>query len=300
MNKIQRKNKVKRLYDRADKLTLENKLYRKQVNRFVLDSIEDDASKDLTTRKFTRRRQKVKARITSKAPGILAGMEELVWICKKLNIKFQNSLKDGAVLQPGSIIAEYVGNARIVLASERTLVDMLQRMSGISTATARMRQLAGSYPVVAATRKTLWGGLDKKAVAMGGGMTHRLGLYDGVMVKDNHKVLLADYSDLKRIFFKRRLMKCIEVESFAELKKLLETDPRYDVILLDNFNPAQIKRALNWASKNKYRNKYLFETSGNIDETSIKKFASTDVDVISIGSLTHSAQALDISLKIIS
>lgn len=298
MNTAQRKSKARHQYDQTDLLHLDNQRYRKQIRRYVIDTIKDDANNDITTKKFLPRRQKASARIIAKEAGVLAGMEEFVWVCSKFSLRVDKPKADGSVLRAGSTIASISGNARIIFAVERTLLNMLQRMSGIATTTASYKKTIGPYPLIAATRKTAWGLLDKKAVALGGGYTHRLSLSDAVMVKDNHLLSLKQFEDIRHIYFRRKLFKEIEIDTPEQLKQIVRLQLPYDAILFDNFAPDQIKRALRWLEKNRMRNRYICEASGGITSSNLTQYANTGVDVLSLGSVTHSAQALDISLEI--
>lgn len=298
MTTAQRKSKAKLHYDQSALLHLDNQKYRKQVSRYIVDTIKDDASKDVTTKKFLARRQKASARLIAKEAGTLAGMEEFMWICRKFAIRVEKSKPDGSKLQNSTVIATISGNARTLFAVERTLLNMLQRMSGIATATAMHKGQVATYPLIAATRKTAWGLLDKKAVALGGGYTHRLSLADAVMVKDNHLAILDQFDDIRLLHFKRKLFKEIEVDTPEQLKQIVRMQLPFDAILFDNFTPEQLKRALRWLEKNRLRNKYICEASGGITSDNIKQYAKTGVDVISLGSLTHSVHSLDISLEL--
>lgn len=299
MNIQQRKSKTKTHYDQLDRLHLDTQHYRKQVDRYIIFAIKDDAGKDSTSKKFFKRSQKITASVVANEPGVLAGMEELLWVCRKFSICVEKSKIDGSTFKTGSTLAMVSGDARTILGVERTVLNMVQRMSGIATRTASYKRKIGPYPILAATRKTLWGNLDKKAVALGGGYTHRLNLADAIMVKDNHLQTLEQFDDIQFIHFKRKQFKEIEIDTTDQLKHILRLQLPYDAILFDNFTPDRIKQALRWLEKKGVRNRYICEASGGIDETSLLQYAKTGVDVISIGSLTHSARALDIGLDVI-
>ncbi len=294
----QRKSKTKKHYDQLAQLRVDNQRYRKQVNRYIISAIKDDAGKDITSKKFFSRKQKITAELIANEAGVLAGMEEFLWVCRKFRIRVHKTKADGSVLKTGSSIAKISGDARTILGVERVLLNMSQRMSGIASTTAKYKKLVGQYPIIAATRKTLWGTLDKKAVALGGGYTHRLNLADAVMVKDNHLQTLEEFDDVQRIHFKRKVFKEIEIDNPEQLKKLVQLQLPYDAILFDNFTPDQVKRAIRWLEKTGVRNRYICEASGGINESSLLQYSKTGVDVISLGSLTHSAKSLDIRLDV--
>jgi nicotinate-nucleotide pyrophosphorylase (carboxylating) len=189
-----------------------------------------------------------------------------------------------------------VGSARTILAVERSALNALQRLSGIATYTHRTIVAVDKRVVIAATRKTAWGGLDKRAVAHGGGLTHRLHLGDSVMVKDNHLVLL-EHDTLQRARF-GRLHASLEVASLAALKRAVIHYPQFTILLLDNFSPERLRLAMHWLDQQKLRRRYIVEASGGISPDNLSQYAKTGVDILSLGALTHSAAALDLSLDI--
>lgn len=298
MNQRQRKQKIQSIYDQSKKLTLHHRWYRRQVYRYILEIIKEDSSKDITTKKFVSRRHTSQAVITAHEPGIITGLTEIAYVAKKLGITVTLHIKDGARVKTNKIICTLEGNTRTIFKLERTLLNTIQRLSGIATTTDRLRTHLQSQTIICATRKTLWNGLDKHAVAVGGGYTHRLGLFDAVMIKDNHLQLLPKIENLKFIVFNNRVPRILEVSSFKQLQQIIKLEPRVDVIMFDNFTPVQIKRALTWAKRQRIWNNYLFEASGGITQENIEQYAKTGVDAVSLGSLTHSAQALNISMDI--
>lgn len=299
MNQTQRKATVQNVYQHVNKLHPNHRWYKKQIKRYIIDTIREDARVDRTTKKIVGKRERGVATIQVKEPGIISGIEEVVWATHELGIKAKRSTKDGASKKSGSVIMELHGNARILFAAERTFVNTLQRMSGISTFVHNLKQEITKYPVhLAATRKTLWLGLDKKAVAVGGGLTHRVALQDGIMVKNNHLDWLNDPQKIRSIHYAHRWPRVLEVRTPKEFRSLLQTEPEYNSILLDNFSPDQIRTSLRWAKQAKLYNHFLFEASGGITSDNVLHYAKTGVDVISMGALTHSAPALDISMTI--
>ncbi len=298
MNRSERKRKAKKVYDQSDQLHVNKKRYRKHVSRYLLEAARDDSRKDPTTKVFTSRKDSVTAKLIFKESGVAAGLAEARWIARKLGVQFTAKTKDGKRVKAGSTVAVIEGKTRDVFAIERTLVNTLQRMSGIATHTAALKKVVGKYPLLACTRKTLWGWLDKHAVHIGGGYTHRLSLDTGIMIKDNHLELIDNYKELARKSFSVKHPRILEVDSPKIAREILQHAPKVDTILLDNFTPTQIKHLLTWAKRKRYYREYLFEASGNITAGNLKKYAKTGVDCISMGSLTHSAPALDVSLEI--
>ncbi|MFA5995507.1 MAG: carboxylating nicotinate-nucleotide diphosphorylase [Patescibacteria group bacterium] len=302
MNHYQRLQKLKTIYDHSNELTPTKPWYRAQLKHFLLDTINIDAASDITTKHFSQRNNIVEAVLVSQAKGVLAGSAELAWLAKQFNVEVKVLCKDGTRLKPGKIIARLRGKAKTLLASERTLVNTVQRMSGIATHTAQIVQYvsksSSKTPFICATRKTLLGALDKKAVVVGGGYTHRLGLFDGVLVKDNHLALLSNLKQLKGIYYSSKYSRIIEVKTVQQLKTIITLILDYDVILFDNFSPERIKFALKWLKKNGLDKPYLFEASGGITAQNVKQYIATGVDAISLGSLTHSAASLNLSLEL--
>jgi nicotinate-nucleotide pyrophosphorylase (carboxylating) len=209
-------------------------------------------------------------------------------------------LKDGDIIKKGDIAFEVSGRISSIMLAERLVLNFMQRMSGIATSTNRLVRLtAGFHTKILDTRKTtpLLRELEKYAVRTGGGMNHRMGLYDMIMIKDNHVDFAGGIEkaiDTVQHYLqeKRKALKIeIEVRNFAELQQVLEHG-QVDRIMLDNFSVPDLKQAVGLING-------CFETeaSGGIDETNIRDYASTGVDFISVGALTHHIQSLDMSLK---
>jgi len=243
-----------------------------------------------------------KARLLVKDAGILAGVElaETIFATVDPQLKLQIFLKDGATVKPGDIAFEVSGDAQSILKAERLVLNTMQRMSGIATRTHHiMDLLKGTNAKVLDTRKTTPGMryLEKWAVRIGGGYNHRFGLYDMILIKDNH----VDYSGgisnainntLQYLKDQNKKLQIeIEVRDLAELEDVLKTGG-VNRILLDNFRPAQLKEAVNIID-----GRYMTEASGGITLDNIADYAATGVDYISVGALTHSVKSLDLSLK---
>lgn len=205
-------------------------------------------------------------------------------------------VSDGDQVKKGDVIATIEGPARGILTGERTALNLLQRLSGVATKTSEVvSQVAGTKALIVDTRKTTPGmrGLEKYAVRMGGGANHRTGLYDGVLIKDNH--IRAAGGITQAIENARRaahhLLKIeVEVENFEQLEEALKANA--DTIMLDNMSLSDTAEAVR-----RVNGRALTEASGNMGERDLREVANTGVDIISIGALTHSARAMDISLR---
>ena len=260
---------------------------------------EDIGSGDITTLAIVGPEMETTGIIHAKDTGVLAGVEvaRRVFEILEPRILFDAKLEDGAQLKPGTIIAEVHGSARAVLTGERLALNLLQHMSGVATRTAKLAAIAAPYGArLVDTRKTTPGLrlLDKYAVRVGGGSNHRLGLYDAMLIKDNHiKVAGGITAALERAHaYASHMTKIeIEVESLEGVREALAGGA--DVIMLDNMAPDLMAKAVAIID-----HKAVVEASGGIDETTLAAAAKSGVDVISVGALTHSVKALDISMDI--
>jgi nicotinate-nucleotide pyrophosphorylase (carboxylating) len=242
------------------------------------------------------------AKLLVKDTGVLAGVEVAKKVCELVDssLIFEELLADGTWVKPGDIAFYLKGSAQSILAAERTLLNFMQRMSGIATQTKTyVDLLEGTTTKLLDTRKTTPGirYMEKWAVRIGGGMNHRFALYDMVMLKDNHvdfaggirEAITRTHDYLKATG--KNLKVEIEVRNIAELHQVLEVG-MVDRIMLDNFTPELLKEALLIID-----GRYETEASGGITRLTIRSFAETGVDFISVGALTHSFQSLDMSLK---
>lgn len=260
---------------------------------------EDIGSGDITTLAIVGPEMETTGIIHAKDTGVLAGVDvaRRVFEILEPRILFDAKLEDGAQLKPGTIIAEVHGSARAVLTGERLALNLLQHMSGVATRTAKLAAIAAPYGArLVDTRKTTPGLrlLDKYAVRVGGGSNHRLGLYDAMLIKDNHiKVAGGITAALERAHaYASHMTKIeIEVESLDGVREALAGGA--DVIMLDNMAPDLMAEAVAIIG-----HKAVVEASGDIDETTLAAAARSGVDVISVGALTHSVKALDISMDI--
>lgn len=239
------------------------------------------------------------ARFLAKAEGVLCGLDVALRVFELLDTSFSAKVyrHDGDTVQPGDIIAEVEGSARFLLKGERTALNLLQHMSGIATATARCVHIVeGTNASITDTRKTLPGlrSLQKYAVTVGGGRNHRYNLSDGAMLKDNHIDAAGGISAaVAAVRGKLGHMVKLEVETrnLDEVREALAAGA--DVIMLDNMSCEQMSEAVKLVNK-----RALLEASGGITDETLRAVAETGVDIISIGALTHSVKALDISMKI--
>ena len=243
-----------------------------------------------------------KAKLLVKDQGIIAGVELAEYIFHRVdkNLKLNIFIKDGTEVKPGDIVLEVEGNVISILTAERLVLNCMQRMSGIATNTDHIVDLLkGTNTQVLDTRKTTPGMryLEKWAVRIGGGVNHRFGLYDMILIKDNH----VDYSggiaraieNAQQYIEKtgKKLAIEIEVRNQEELDEVLRTGG-VDRILLDNFSFPDLKQAVNIIE-----GRYITEASGGITVDNVRDYANCGVDYVSIGALTHSVKCLDLSLK---
>lgn len=284
-------------YDRSSELQLRNPWYREQVERYVLGALRSDAPTDLTSKKIIPRALRCRAVVRVKQAGVSAGIEEATWLLRREGLSVKTVVNDGTTVKRHQALLKIVGQARTILAAERTALNVIQRLSGIATLTAQCVAVVGRRPLLCATRKTLWGALDKRAVHCGGGYTHRLGLFDGLLVKDNHLALL-EHDQLTHVRLGHGLAS-LEVSSLAELKRAIVHYPQFKILLLDNFSPDRLRLAVHFLQEQHLRHRYVLEASGGIKRETIALYAKTGVDVVSSGALTHSAPALDCSLDCI-
>ena len=263
---------------------------------------EDVGAGDVTSDFFVPANLRALARIVSREKAIVAGTDTAAEVFRRIDpaLHIQVLRADGADVNAGDVIIEIRGLARSILKAERVVLNFLQRLSGIATLTRKFVDAAGNDQVkILDTRKTTPGlrALEKAAVVAGGGANHRFGLFDMVLVKDNHFAThsgLAAFVETIRKLRQERPDVRIEVEAdrLQQVRTFLQIDD-IDLILLDNMKPAQIREAIALG-----KNKVKFEASGGVTLKNIRQIAATGVDYISIGALTHSAQAIDFSLEL--
>ncbi len=264
---------------------------------------EDVGQGDITTSLLTPEKTVVEAKVVAKEGGVLAGMDEALVLCESLKLQARLLKHDGARVKPNTTILRIIGDARIILSMERTLLNMLSRMSGIATATNNLvRKVASLKTRVACTRKVApgLGYFDKKAVALGGGDTHRLHLDDLVLIKDNHLKIAGDLSEAVRKARERAsFSKKVEVEVSSTEAALQAAKNGADIIMLDNLSPKKAREAVLLLTREGLREKVILEASGRINHGNIVEYAKTGVDVLSVGEITHSPKALDMSLEVV-
>ncbi|OGC16172.1 nicotinate-nucleotide diphosphorylase (carboxylating) [candidate division WOR-1 bacterium RIFOXYC2_FULL_37_10] len=262
---------------------------------------EDLGSGDITTDSIVDRKKVVTAEFRAKEDGIIAGfpMAQMVFEVLDKKVKLSAKVSDGHKVKKGQVFATITGPAHSVLKGERLALNFLQRMSGIATLTSKyVEAVKGTNAKILDTRKTtpLWRKAEKQAVLAGGGENHRFGLYDAVLIKDNH-IKFAGGIDfaIAKVKSKKKKVSFVEVEAknLEEVRKAIEAG--IDRILLDNMNLHDLKEAVKICKKYHVST----EASGNVSLDNVRKIAQTGANFISVGALTHSAKALDISLKIV-
>lgn len=273
---------------------------------------EDIGRGDITTRLLFPGPVNVAAKIVAKESGVICGLCAVTDVFKTLDkrIRVIRKFTGGDRIKKGQVVCILKGDAGKILAGERTALNFLGRLSGVATLTRKYVDAVRPYKVkILDTRKTTPGlrELEKYAVTCGGGVNHRMGLYDQVLVKDNHlSVLRIAYSvprlkNLIKKFRKRTNKKIeIEVESLREFKEALDAGP--DIIMLDNMSIADIKKAVSIRNKLYALRSTLhakLEVSGGVNLSNIRRIAATGVDMISVGALTHSPPSIDFSLEIV-
>jgi len=262
---------------------------------------EDLGQGDITTDNLIPANSRSKARLIAKAEGIICGINLASLVFKTLNPKviFRTKIKDGQKVSKGAIIAEISGPTRALLSGERVAINFLSYLSGIATQTHCFVEKIKPYKTkILDTRKTtpLLRQLERYAVRTAGGVNHRYNLNDMIMIKDNHRVACdaRGMSDVINTFKKKIKAKIeVEVDNLNQLKEILIS--KTDIILLDNMTPQQVAQAVKL--RNQYKSRILLEASGGITLKNVKQYAAAGVDRISIGALTHSRQALDISME---
>jgi len=268
--------------------------YLKGIVRAALD--EDIGKGDVTSRYVIPEKSSADAVIIAKSDGVLCGIGVAEEVFKHLDkgIIFRKKAEDGKRMKKGQILAEVSGKTRALLAGERTALNFLQRLSGIATKTSLFsRKIRGCGVSLLDTRKTTPGLrlLEKYAVKCGGGKNHRMGLFDGILIKDNHIAVAGLRNAIKNA--KKSGMKVeAETKNLGEVRTAL--DAGADIIMLDNMDIEDIKKAVRLVGK-----RALVEVSGGVNMGNIEKIAKLGVDWISVGGLTHSAEALDISMEIV-
>lgn len=262
---------------------------------------EDIGAGDITTEFFVAADSQASARIVTREKAIVAGANTAAEVFHRVDgtLRVQVIREDGSELGAGDVIIEVHGLAWSILRAERVALNFLQRLCGIATLTRQFVAAVGEHPAkILDTRKTTPGlrALEKAAVLAGGGQNHRFGLYDMVLVKDNHlraantKQLAQTIQNIRAKQPKVQIE--VEADNLEQVRTFLEIE-NVDFILLDNMKPAQIREAVALG-----KNKVKFEASGGVTLRNVRRIAATGVDYISVGALTHSARAIDLSLEL--
>jgi len=269
-----------------------------EVERIVRTALEEDIGLgDVTTEVTVDPETIARAELVAKEDFCLAGIEVAATVFRTLDadIAFEKLLEDGRMVRRGEVLAWIRGRAAILLQGERVALNLLQRMSGIATLTARyVEKVAGTAAVIVDTRKTVPGlrALDKYSVRMGGGRNHRIGLFDGVLIKENHIAAaggIAAAIGNARQKLPHTLKIEIETRDLAEVQEAL--DAGADIIMLDNMTLEEMRRGVELID-----GRALIEASGGVNLETVRDIAETGVNIISVGALTHSVKAADISL----
>jgi nicotinate-nucleotide pyrophosphorylase (carboxylating) len=271
------------------------------LTQFILQVLaEDIGSGDVTSEAIVPSDAVAIAEIKAKEGLVLAGIDIVREVFHSLDpaIKYEPLAKEGDTIKAGAVLARVSGKTRVLLAGERVALNILQHLSGIATLTAQyVERIQGTKAQILDTRKTLPGlrALEKHAVRIGGGRNHRFGLYDGILIKDNHITAAGGITgavELARNKAHHLLKIEVETKTLDEVKEALEA--RADVIMLDNMPLDMMRQAVRIISGRAFA-----EASGNVSLARVRQIAETGVDLISAGALTHSAPAADISMKII-
>jgi len=271
-----------------------------KIVRYMLE--EDEGFGDVTSNALIDKDDVSVGQIFSKEDGILAGIDIAREIFESRDITVIFNLNDGTEISKGDLLIHVVGNTRDILLLERTVLNLLMRMSGVATAANHYVNLVKDYDViVAGTRKTApaIAKFDKYALAVGGADTHRFSLDDMVLIKDNHIMAVGTPLDaLKKaqnnVSFSKKIE--IEVETLEDAIQCVEN--KADIVMLDNMDPSEVKEVLNQLNKLGIRNNSLIEVSGGINHETICEFAEAGVDIISSGALTHSTRSLNFGLDL--
>src|SRR5437899_3656569 len=265
---------------------------------------EDIGHGDITTDALVDSRTKATGQVVCKERAVIAGLSESIILLKLLGCEGKVKIRDGQEVPAGTIILEVPGYASSLLKVERVLLNLLSHMSGVATATAELVSIAkksGSSARIACTRKTLPGlrYFEKKAVELGGGDTHRLRLDDAVLIKDNHLALAGSITEsVRKAKAKVSFTRKVEAEATTPDHAVEAALAGADIVLLDNMKTEEVKQSVRLLEARKLRDRLLVEVSGGITRENLADYVQTGVDVISVGSITHSAKAIDMSLEL--
>ncbi|MBD3360491.1 carboxylating nicotinate-nucleotide diphosphorylase [Candidatus Peregrinibacteria bacterium] len=306
-------------------LTTDSNFYKQWIFRYTFLELEKDLGSkgDITTDSIFEENRKAKAQVLANSNGIIAGLEEIRYFLVDSDPSFKPNIegnfnvnfnkKDGDNVKSGEVLMEITAGIKDLMVIERIILNLLTRMCGIATFTRKIVDKVKDYDVLLTpTRKTLWGLLDKKAVVIGGGGTHRLNLTDAVLIKDNHLVF-GDYDFdkiLKKVIEKDPQCRFIEIEAdnIDDAIKTGEAFKKYmnsgDVkcvgaVMLDNMKSEDVSKALKLLKEKNIYDSLLFEASGGIKEANVLEYAKTGVDIISMGCLTGGVECFDLKMQIV-
>lgn len=276
------------------------------IKNHIVQMLDQDIGfEDLTTKALIPPDLQIKVKITVKQDGVAAGVDLAASIFREFSLMVSQKKQDGENLKKGEVILEVEGDARTILTLERTVLNLIMRLSGIATLTSHLVKKAKNVNpevIVAGTRKTTPGlqFLEKEAIKAGGGDTHRYRLDDCVLIKDNHLALVGDVKTAvekakKYASFTKKIE--VEVENLEDAVSAVKAGA--DILMLDNMTVSEVKKVLSTLDAEGLRDKILIEVSGGIKLDNIAGYAETGVDIISTGFITHSAPSLDMSLEIV-
>ncbi|UCH11867.1 MAG: carboxylating nicotinate-nucleotide diphosphorylase [Candidatus Omnitrophota bacterium] len=314
---MNRKKVLLAAFQRGHLLSLKNPMYRCWIEKFIVDETRGDiGTGDITSNAVLDKNPVAKAVIKTRENGVVAGAEEAAFLYKSYGLRVKQLKKDGQLMRKGDKLLELEGGEKELLKLERSGLDVLQRMSGIATLTYNLIKKISGRVMIAPTRKTHWRYMDKKAVYDGHGLTHRLALWESILIKDNHLTALRKEGvkdvvgvALERAWKQRKKGIFVEIEvadrkdairaaeKFKELQEKSNGKPCF--IMLDNMLPGGIKKIVAELKKKKLYGYVLLEASGGINPGNIAAYSKTGVDVLSLGYLTHSSRSLNIKQEII-
>lgn len=283
-------------------------LFALQYDEILVNALREDLGRagDLTSNLTVPAEARCQANLVARQAGTVAGVEVAARVFKLLDpdIQVERKVAEGARVEAGSVLVHVTGSARTILAGERTALNFLGRMSGISQATATgVAQLNGTRSKLVATRKTTPGlrMLEKWAVISGGGESHRFGLDDGILIKDNHVALAGGVVNALKSVQQGapHLIKVeLEVDTLQQMEEIIAVldreKLRLDAMLLDNFTPAQLRQAVE-----RVNGRFILEASGGLTLDRLSEVAASGVDLISLGALTHSVRNFDVALDVV-
>jgi nicotinate-nucleotide pyrophosphorylase (carboxylating) len=266
---------------------------------------EDIGYGDITTNALIDSKQEAEGQVVCQESATVAGIEEALFLLELTGCQGTAKARDGERVKAGTMILSALGPARALLGVERTLLNLLAHMSGVATATMDLVSIANKESRgkvrIACTRKTLPGlrYFEKRAVKLGGGDMHRLRLDDVVLIKDNHLELAGSVGEcVRKAKEKVSFTKKVEVEVTNADQAVEAAKAGADIILLDNMTPKEVERSVAMLKTENLRDQVLLEASGGIRKENLASYVKTGVDVISVGAITHSAPAIDLSMEI--